>query len=106
MSTDYLTLISYSFRYSSKTGKLHWKPHLHRGRKVHLRKCPTGIYQIRVGHAYLGAHDVTWFVVHGTWPTSPLRHLNGNRWDNRIENLALSVQPSLQPHPQPLLVVP
>jgi hypothetical protein len=53
-----------------------------------LRKCPTGIYQIRVGHDYLGAHDVAWFVVHGTWPTAPLRHLNGNRWDNRIENLA------------------
>jgi hypothetical protein len=58
-----------------------------------LRKCPTGIYQIRVGHDYLNAHDVTWFVVHGTWPTSPLRHLNGNRWDNRLENLSTSPNP-------------
>ncbi len=90
MSDDYLTLISHSFRYSPRTGKLHWKPHLRRGGRVHLRKCPTGIYQVRVGHAYLAAHDVTWAVVHGSWPMSPVRHLNGNRWDNRIENLALS----------------
>ena len=88
MSTDYLTLIEHSFRYSPKTGRVHWQPHLHRGAKVHLRRCPTGIYQIRIGHAYLPAESVTWFLVHGTWPKAPVRHLNGNRWDNRSENLA------------------
>lgn len=93
MSTDYLTLIPLLFRYSPKTGRLHWKRHLHRGAKVHLIRCPSGVYRVEVGHERLQAHDVTWFVVHGTWPTSPVRHLNGNRWDNSIANLALTAPP-------------
>lgn len=93
MSAEHLTLIRHCLRYSPKTGRLHWQRHMHGGSKVHLRRCPTGVYQIRMGHAYYLAHDVTWFLVHGTWPTSPLRHRNGNRWDNRIENLALTAAP-------------
>ena len=93
MSTDYLTLIRHSFRYSPKTGRLHWKAHLHGGRKVNLLRCPSGVYRVQVGHERFQAHDVTWFVVHGTWPTAPLRHLNGNRWDNSIANLALTARP-------------
>lgn len=88
MSTDYLTLIEHSFRYSPKTGRVHWKMPLHGGRRVHLRRCPTGIYQIQAGYDYLPAQNVVWFLVHGMWPTAPVRHLNGNRLDNRRENLA------------------
>lgn len=93
MSTDYLTLIRHSFRYSPKTGRLHWKAHLHGGRKVNLLRCPSGVYRVQVGHEQLQAHDVTWFVVHGTWPASSVRHLNGNRLDNCIGNLALIEHP-------------
>lgn len=35
---------------------------------------------------YLG-HRVVWLVVHGSWPTLHLDHINGVRSDNRIENL-------------------
>ena len=33
------------------------------------------------------AHRVVWAFFYGTWPTKHLDHINGNRDDNRIENL-------------------
>lgn len=36
--------------------------------------------------AYL-AHRVIWALVHGAWPKAEIDHINGNRADNRIENL-------------------
>lgn len=32
-------------------------------------------------------HRIAWLVVHGRWPTELIDHINGNRSDNRIENL-------------------
>ena len=90
MSENYLTLIRHCLRYSPKTGRLHWQRHMHRGGKVYLLRCPSGVYRIQLGHERFLAHDVTWFLVRGTWPTAPIWHRNGNRWDNRIENLALA----------------
>lgn len=33
------------------------------------------------------AHRLAWLVTHGKWPTGEIDHINGNRSDNRIENL-------------------
>lgn len=33
------------------------------------------------------AHRVIWSIVYGEWPTEDIDHINGNRADNRIENL-------------------
>ena len=33
------------------------------------------------------AHRIAWLLYHGTWPTKFIDHINGNRSDNRIENL-------------------
>jgi len=38
------------------------------------------------GHKYQ-VHRVAWVMVHGTWPLDEIDHINGNRSDNRIENL-------------------
>ena len=33
------------------------------------------------------AHRVAWFLENGVWPTGDIDHINGDRQDNRIENL-------------------
>jgi hypothetical protein len=33
------------------------------------------------------AHRAAWCMVHGSWPEQQIDHINGNRSDNRIENL-------------------
>jgi len=34
-----------------------------------------------------GAHRLAWLYVYGAWPTEEIDHINGNKSDNRIENL-------------------
>lgn len=38
------------------------------------------------GKKYL-AHRLAWLWTHGAWPTNEIDHINGERDDNRIENL-------------------
>ncbi len=38
------------------------------------------------------AHRVVWAMVHGSWPQSQIDHINGNRTDNRPQNIRLADQ--------------
>lgn len=38
------------------------------------------------GHHYR-AHRIAWLLMFGKWPLEQIDHINGNRFDNRIENL-------------------
>lgn len=38
---------------------------------------------------YLRLHRVVWAMSHGSWPSGEIDHINGNRLDNRLENLRL-----------------
>lgn len=46
-----------------------------------------GYRQVSICGRYLLAHRVIWFMHHGAWPDYMMDHINGNRDDNRIENL-------------------
>jgi hypothetical protein len=41
----------------------------------------------KIGGKHLKAHRVAWVVHYGKWPEDQIDHINGNRSDNRIENL-------------------
>jgi hypothetical protein len=46
----------------------------------------AGYLRTRVAGRLYYNHHLVWFLHHGTWPPA-LDHINGNRADNRIENL-------------------
>jgi hypothetical protein len=43
--------------------------------------------QVAVDRHCFSAHRVAWLLVHGEWPKGQIDHINGDIFDNRIENL-------------------
>ena len=90
MNTSDITQIDAWLRYDPDTGNLFWrkKP----SNRASMRKAagaltPRGIV-IGFDRRLWLAHEIAWFLGHGEWPEAQVIHLNGNRWDNRIENLS------------------
>jgi hypothetical protein len=51
------------------------------------RPKPTGYAEVSIFDRKHSAHRVIYAMVHGRWPLGEIDHINGNRADNRIENL-------------------
>lgn len=75
-----------SLKYDANTGEFVWLTGNFSGRKAGCRT--------KDGYLYIGfrgrsqyAHRLAWLYVHGVWPAAHIDHINGNRSDNRIENL-------------------
>jgi hypothetical protein len=47
----------------------------------------TGYLTIRLVKRLHQAHRLAWLYVHGAWPSKDIDHRNGDRLDNRIDNL-------------------
>lgn len=48
---------------------------------------PRGYIQVRRGVQKFMAHRIIWALHYGEWPESGIDHINGDRLDNRIENM-------------------
>lgn len=49
----------------------------------------NGYALVRIARKCHFAHRIVWFLMCGVWPMQPLDHLNGDRADNRPENLRI-----------------
>jgi len=71
-------------------GNLIWKKKTGPRSKIghvagHLRK--DGYVQIKFQHKLYAAHRLIWFLIYGEWPKNEVDHIDGNKSNNRLENL-------------------
>jgi len=83
------------FRYDEADGCLYWlkdrKSVAKAGSKVGCVH-HTGYLKTKVKGKNLLVHRLIWFLVHGEWPSDKLDHINGDKRDNRINNLREATQ--------------
>lgn len=76
--------------YDPDTGNLTWKERGFGRRKSGAAGwfCNHHKYfNVEVGGKGFKLHRVAWFLHYGDWPKGQIDHINGDRGDNRIENL-------------------
>lgn len=77
--------------YDRATGKLIWKVRLPYSRAQAGSVVGTvsmhGYREFRAYNKMYKAHRVAWALENGVWPENDIDHINGDRTDNRIENL-------------------
>lgn len=87
---EYLNELKECLSYDPVTGLLTWKKSI--GQNVRTDQQagylnPRGYIQIQFKGKNHRAHRLAWYLHYGTCPKDQLDHVNGNRSDNRIENL-------------------
>lgn len=72
--------------YNAATGKFSWLSGQRRGKEAGSIN-DEGYRAIRVLSGVYKAHRLAWFYCHGEWPRFFIDHANGDKTDNRLENL-------------------
>ena len=58
-----------------------------KGKRVDTLNTQSGYMQLRLGNSMYRAHRIVWFLHYGEQPPKYIDHINGDRTDNRPENL-------------------
>ena len=77
-------------RYDAETGKIFWK--LNKGSTGKAGNeagsmDKNGYSIIEINRKRYKAHRIAWLLTYGSWPEDKIDHINGNKKDNRLENL-------------------
>lgn len=77
------------FDYDQKTGKLYWKKRLSQRAKIGSQAgyMRLGYVCIGIENTHYSAHRIVWIMHYGYNPKLDIDHINGDRSDNRLENL-------------------
>jgi hypothetical protein len=74
--------------YDPKTGLFKWiHPELKWLHGKPVGRVSDGYLRFAVDGISVRAHRAAWALAYGEYPTNPIDHINGNRLDNRLENL-------------------
>jgi len=97
MDEDYLRF-NEKFYYRPETGEVIWK--VRPENNSHDKRCNTthagkplsyktdgGYIRVNLHGSVYYAHRIAWLLYTGRWPRYEIDHINGDRSDNRIENL-------------------
>ena len=89
------------FDYHPETGDITWKDAIYvrrdrRGKPVGY-KYPYSYIVVRIQGRNYPAHHVAWCLHYGDWAPSQIRHLDGDKHNNRISNLDLMVETQSTP---------
>lgn len=57
------------------------------GKRTFTNNNGRGYLTARIGGVQFSAHRTAWAMHHGEWPAGLIDHINGDRHDNRIDNL-------------------
>lgn len=60
---------------------------LNAGNPVAIKLGSNGYFAVRFHGRWFAAHRLIWALTFGCWPKGDLDHINGDRTDNRLENL-------------------
>lgn len=87
---DVLSLLDYDngsglFTWKTKQGNRRWNTSC--AGKIAGRTDSKGYLQISVNNRQYLAHRLVWLVIYGEWPKKNIDHVNGDKKDNRVENL-------------------
>lgn len=78
--------------YNDINGELRWKLPTSNRIRAGMRAGRThenGHIEVRLENRYYMAHHVAWAIFYGAFPDKPIKHLNGNKSDNRLDNLSI-----------------